>query len=132
MAQDLMVLSDGRRSAAEWRALVKAYHKRTCTHSAAVCTRRCTQIKVLAFEAGGYCLWSKRLEVGQFARLGREVDVKRTVTPTEFIALLEGVDMLIKKQRKRIGWWLPHRPLFRIRYRRWSSPIRRRVPRRRP
>jgi len=70
-------------------------------HWFAFINRRCTQIKVLAFEAGGYCLWSKRLEVGQFARLGREGDIKRMMSPTEFIALLEGVDMLIKKQRKR-------------------------------
>jgi len=50
--------------------------------------RRCTQIKVLTFEAGGYCLWSKRLEAGQFARLGREADIKRTLMPTHFVALL--------------------------------------------
>ncbi len=29
--------------------------------------RRRTQIKVLAFEEGGYCVWSKRLEQGRFA-----------------------------------------------------------------
>ena len=63
--------------------------------------RRCTQIKVLAFEPGGYCVWSKRLEAGQFARLGRDLDIKRGLSPTEFIALLEGVDLLVKKQRKR-------------------------------
>jgi transposase len=70
-------------------------------HWFAFINRRGTQIKVLAFEAGGYCLWSKRLEVGQFARLGRDVDIKRALQPTEFLALLEGVDMMIKKQRKR-------------------------------
>ena len=32
--------------------------------------RRQTQIKVLAFEDGGYCVWSKRLEEGQFAARG--------------------------------------------------------------
>ena len=64
--------------------------------------RRQTQIKVLGFEDGGYWVWAKRLERGQFARL-RAVDegVKRAVCATEFLALLEGVDMEIKKRRKR-------------------------------
>jgi transposase len=34
--------------------------------------RRRTQIKVLYFHQGGYCLWSKRLEKGTFARTGDE------------------------------------------------------------
>ena len=63
--------------------------------------RRRTQIKVLAFEAGGYCVWSKRLEVGRFAPLSAAGSVKRGLRPTEFLALLEGVDMVIKGQRKR-------------------------------
>ena len=63
--------------------------------------RRQTQIKVLTFEDGGYCLWSKRLEEGQFARLGPADLIKRTLSHTEFLALLEGVDMAIKRQRKR-------------------------------
>ena len=63
--------------------------------------RRCTQIKVLTLEPGGYCVWSKRLEAGQFARLGRDAQIKRPLLPTEFIALLDGVDLLVKKQRKR-------------------------------
>lgn len=63
--------------------------------------RRRTQIKVLAFEEGGYCLWSKRLEQGQFAVLGDAGTAKRGLCHTEFLALLEGVDMVIKRQRKR-------------------------------
>ena len=63
--------------------------------------RRRTQIKVLAFEAGGYCVWSKRLEQGQFATMGRAVGEKRALSRMEFLALLEGVDMVIKRQRKR-------------------------------
>ena len=64
--------------------------------------RRATQIKVLGFEDGGYWVWAKRLEHGQFARL-HAVDgsVKRTLLATEFLALLEGVDVEIKKRRKR-------------------------------
>jgi transposase len=63
--------------------------------------RRQTQIKVLAFEDGGYCVWSKRLEEGQFAARGPAGTMKRALCRTEFLALLEGVDMVIKRQRKR-------------------------------
>ena len=63
--------------------------------------RRQTQIKVLTFEEGGYCLWSKRLEEGQFARLGPADLIKRTLSHTEFLALLEGVDFSVRRQRKR-------------------------------
>jgi hypothetical protein len=48
----------------------------------------------------GHCLWSKRLEQGQFAR-GPAGMVKRALCHTEFLAMLEGVDMVIKRQRKR-------------------------------
>lgn len=65
--------------------------------------RRQTMIKVLVFEAGGYCLWSKRLEQGQFAAAGggREEGGKRVLCATEFLALLEGVEIAIKRRRKR-------------------------------
>jgi transposase len=63
--------------------------------------RRATQIKVLAFEEGGYCVWSKRLEQGQFATLGVAGSTKRSLSRTEFLALLEGVDVVIKRRRKR-------------------------------
>ena len=63
--------------------------------------RRRTQMKILAFEEGGYCVWSKRLEQGQFAALGAGGARKRALCHTEFLALLEGVDMVIKRQRKR-------------------------------
>ena len=63
--------------------------------------RRRTQIKILAFEEGGYALWSKRLEVGQFAALDGAGGEKRLLSRTEFLALLEGVDLVIKRQRKR-------------------------------
>jgi len=63
--------------------------------------RRRTQIKVLAFEDGGYCLWSKRLEQGQFALLGVPGERKRPLSCTALLALIEGVDMVVKRQRKR-------------------------------
>ena len=63
--------------------------------------RRRTQIKILVFEEGGYCVWSKRLEQGLFATLGAIDSDKRSLSRTELLALLEGVDMVIKRQRKR-------------------------------
>jgi len=62
--------------------------------------RRRTQLKVLAFEEGGFCIWAKRLERGQFAQLSSNED-KRLLCQTELLALIEGVDMTIKRQRKR-------------------------------
>ncbi len=70
-------------------------------HWFAFINRRQTQIKVLAFEEGGYCVWSKRLEAGQFAARGPLGMVKRALCETEFLALLEGLEMVIKRQRKR-------------------------------
>lgn len=71
-------------------------------HWFAFLNRRGTQIKVLGFEVGGYWIWSKRLERGRFARLVTlGAQSKRTLCATEFLALLEGVDMEIKRRRKR-------------------------------
>ena len=63
--------------------------------------RRCTMLKILAFEAGGYWIWSKWLERGQFA-LGRGAqELKRELNRTALLALVEGVDIKILRQRKR-------------------------------
>ena len=51
----------------------------TSGHWFAFINRRATQIKVLVFEAGGYCVWSKRLEQGRFAALSAAGSVKRGV-----------------------------------------------------
>ena len=63
--------------------------------------RRRTQIKILAFEEGGYWVWSKRLEQGQFAGFSADGASKRALCHTEFLALLEGVDLVVKRHRKR-------------------------------
>jgi transposase len=73
-------------------------------HWFAFLNRRATQIKVLAFGDGGYWIWSKRLERGQFARLHAVGGAtKRAVYATEFLALLEGVDVEIKRRRRRFA-----------------------------
>ena len=53
------------------------------------------------FDTGGYWIWSKRLEQGQFA-LGRGAkELKRELNRTALLALVEGVDIKILRQRKR-------------------------------
>jgi transposase len=63
--------------------------------------RRRTQMKCLYYESGGYCLWSKRLEQGQFALPRQSSDVKKPLKQTELMSLIEGLDLVIKRQRKR-------------------------------
>lgn len=63
--------------------------------------RRRTQMKCLYFESGGYCLWSKRLEQGQFALPRKADNVKQALQATEFLSLIEGIDLLIIRRRKR-------------------------------
>jgi transposase len=62
--------------------------------------RRRTQLKILAYEAGGYCIWAKRLEQGRFA-LSPSASGKTPLTRTALLALIEGIDIEIKRQRKR-------------------------------
>lgn len=42
--------------------------------------QRRTQIKVPVFKSGGYCVWGKRLEQGQFGRT-QQADAVMTTTP---------------------------------------------------
>lgn len=63
--------------------------------------RRRTQMKCLYYESGGYCLWGKRLEQGQFALPSRSTEIKKPLRQTEFMSLIEGLDLIIKRQRKR-------------------------------
>lgn len=95
--------TDMRRSFDGLSALVRNHlgEDPTSGHWFAFINRRRTQMKLLAFEEGGYCVWSKRLEQGQFATLGSAGSEKRALSRMEFLALLEGVDMVIKRQRKR-------------------------------
>lgn len=67
--------------------------------------RRRTQLKLLYFDAGGYCIWSKRLERGEFGvRHGGDEAAGRTLGATEFQALIEGLDLEIRRRRRR---WKP-------------------------
>ena len=63
--------------------------------------RRRGLIKILAFDTGGYWIWSKRLEQGQFGPRGGDREGKRMLSRTDLLALVEGMDMKIIRQRKR-------------------------------
>jgi len=63
--------------------------------------RRRSLLKILAFDTGGYWIWSKRLEQGQFGPRDGGREEKRILSRTDLQALIEGIDMKIIRQRKR-------------------------------
>ena len=63
--------------------------------------RRRTMVKVLGFEPGGYFIWSKRLEQGLFAAAASDGGATVRLSPTEMMALLDGIDVAIRGRRKR-------------------------------
>ena len=63
--------------------------------------RRRTMTKVLAFDSDGYWIWSKRLEAGRLASGGGTRGGKVALGGTALVALIEGTDVVIKRQRKR-------------------------------
>lgn len=73
-------------------------------HGFVFVNRRRTQLKCLYFDAGGYCVWSKRLEVGRFGVNRAAQSPAVALSRTAFEALIEGLDLIVKKQRKR---WYP-------------------------
>jgi len=66
--------------------------------------RRRTQLKCLYFDAGGYCVWSKRLEQGRFGVNRTAQTSAVALSRTAFEGLIEGLDLIVKKRRKR---WHP-------------------------
>jgi transposase len=61
--------------------------------------RRRTQLKVLYFDRGGYCVWAKRLEQGRFHPVGE--GEKRRLEWTELKLILEGIDLRSIRRFKR-------------------------------
>ena len=61
--------------------------------------RRRTQMKVLYYERGGYCVWSKRLEQGQFHPHGQ--GDKQRLEWTDLQLILEGIDLRSIRRFKR-------------------------------
>ncbi len=62
--------------------------------------RRRTQLKVLYFEPGGYCLWSKRLEARRFHFNAQGGD-KQALRWTELKLIIEGIDLSSVRRFKR-------------------------------
>jgi transposase len=62
--------------------------------------KRRTQIKVLYFHKGGYCLWSKRLEKGTFARLPKNGG-KTCLNSAQLQCLIDGIYWQKDKQNRR-------------------------------
>ena len=52
--------------------------------------KRRTQIKVLYYHQGGYCLWSKRLEKGTFARVTGSAN-KAALNNAQLQCLIDGI-----------------------------------------
>lgn len=62
--------------------------------------RRRTQLKCLYFEGDGYCIWSKRLERGQF-RVRWDDDAKASIDLSTLKLLVDGVDLDSVRRFKR-------------------------------
>jgi transposase len=62
--------------------------------------RKRTQMKVLYFDSGGYCIWGKRLEQGTFARMPSQ-DKTQALSWATLKCLIEGLDIHVIKQRRR-------------------------------
>lgn len=62
--------------------------------------RRKTMMKILYFESSGYCLWSKRLEQGQF-QVRASPTGQRSLTWTDLQLLLDGTEVQKIRQFKR-------------------------------
>ena len=62
--------------------------------------RRKDRLKLLVWESSGFVLYYKRLEVGTF-RLPGEKQASVELSSAELWALLEGLDVEVKRRRKR-------------------------------
>lgn len=62
--------------------------------------RKRTQMKILYFDRSGYCVWSKRLEQGQFHTATGEA-LKHTLSWTDLKLIIEGIDVQSIRRFKR-------------------------------
>lgn len=68
-------------------------------------SRRSDRIKILMWDRGGFVLWYKRLEKGQFRRPVIAPDMTQImIEPDQLTLLLEGIDLKSVKRAKR---WQP-------------------------
>lgn len=64
--------------------------------------RRKTHIKILYFDGSGYCIWFKRLELGQF-NFQHPGAAKKLLNWLDLRLLLDGVEMKKIRQYKRFS-----------------------------
>lgn len=62
--------------------------------------RRKTMMKVLYFEPSGYCLWSKRLEQGEFP-VEPSTSGRRWLSWSDLQLILDGIEVQKSRKRKR-------------------------------
>ena len=62
--------------------------------------RRRTMLKALYFDGDGYCIWSKRLERGQF-QVRFDGSVKQSLTRRDWQCIIEGIDLRSVRRLKR-------------------------------
>jgi len=63
--------------------------------------RKQTQMKILYFDRSGYCIWSKRLEQGQF-HYRKDGDKKQPLDWARLKMIIEGIDTTEIRQFKRM------------------------------
>lgn len=73
--------------------------------------RRRTLMKVLYFEGDGYCVWSKRLERGQFQVRWEEPE-KVALDYSAWRFIVEGIDLSSMRRLKRYKYRQGDRPLI--------------------
>ena len=64
--------------------------------------KRRTQLKVLYYYQGGYCLWSKRLEKGTFAKV-TDGTAKTPLNSAQLQCLIDGIYWQKDKQNRRFN-----------------------------
>ncbi len=62
--------------------------------------KRRTQMKVLYYHQGGYCLWSKRLEKGTYAKVAHSED-SLALNGAQLQCLIDGIHWQKDKQNRR-------------------------------
>ena len=93
---DMRKQFDGLASIAQHQLKVHA----SCGDLFVFINRKRSQMKVLYYERGGYCLWSKRLEQGRFHNVDSNTD-KIDLTWTQLQCLIDGINWQKMKQNKR-------------------------------
>jgi len=64
--------------------------------------RRRTQMKILYFDTGGYCIWAKRLERGRFQPVVHHGD-RLQLDSTQLQCLISGLDWQKARKNKRFS-----------------------------